>query len=701
MHRTFASLLLLLALLAPRALAQTAVHQPERPVPLADPEKSVAMPTLEPAVDTLAFPDLLSCTRTTKLRLKIHNRGTVADTLNAININSPFIVLLLGNATIAGNSSVEIEVTFAPVVDGAYSTPLTYTYTSGADGSIITDTVIVTGSRLPASYAITGADFGEITVGSSGSATATVTNRNTTTIRIASAEIIPASPDIAIAPGQFPMRVPPGGTGTITLLYTPSAVGDIPPGTTLRVHIDSICPIALDTLITGRGIPGDLVLSRQTIPYDGLLGCHDADSTVTLTNIGKAPVTLTGAVILPGGPSFILVPAFVPVTLAPGDSTPLTVRFAPGPGADASLAGTLRISTTDPLRPTIDIPLGGVRLTHSAALAGPGFPLIGAGSSTSTRRWIINTGTAPMTIGDLRVGAPFAIASTTPGLPATLLPGDSLELELDFAPTVPGEYADSIAIGLIAACDSLAVTVSGSAEDRSIIAGPAVWGDVSGAPGDTVLIPLRIEGDLAVTKVTSFSAGARFNPTLLRPLGVELGGTIIADWRIEAQQLLRGSVQFTARGDRPLSGTGVLVWLRAQVLLGDSTATPVAGSDSVSTNAPRAALSVSPGIFTLSGYCADGGARLVTAGSAAALKSVSPHPIVGSARIEVVLAESGPTTLALLDPLGGEALRLLDGELAPRSYIVTLSAADFPSGVYYLELRTPTQIMRRKVMIVR
>jgi hypothetical protein len=595
-----------------------------------------------------------------------------------------------------------IDLTFAPVIDGAYNTYLIYSYMSGSIPLL--DSVLVTAERLAPSYGIVGADFGDVTVGSSGNASATITNRNGMAIRVASADIIPPSADLAVAPGQFPMTIPPGGSAPIALVYTPASVGAIPAGTTLRVHVDSLCDATLDTSVTGRAIPGGVGANRNAITFASILGCNSADSIVVVRNSGKAPVTITSATIGPigSGRFFTLIPPLVqPLILAPGDSLPLVVRLIPGAGADSTITGTLTIGTSDPLRQTIGVALVGHRLSQSLALTGAGFGTVGAGSTNSARQWIVNTGTAPIDVRDLRGGGPFRVISSVPAVPVTLLPGDSIEVMLEFSPPVPGNYADSIRVGATGVCDSLALPIAAIAEDRSIIPGRARWQDASGAPGDTILIPLTLENALDVAVVRALTAGARFNPSLLRPLGITLDGTIIAGWRVARQAIEPGEIIFTATGTMPLAGTGPIAYLRALVLLGDSTASPLTRGDSAGVDGPRGSLTILPGTFTLTGYCTTGGPRLVANGGDFGLKGIAPNPAREGSEVEFTTVEDGRSELLLIDPLGHERARLVDAILAPRTYIVTLSTADCPSGVYYLELRSGTQVARKKIVIVR
>jgi hypothetical protein len=135
------------------------------------------------------------------------------------------------------------------------------------------------------------------------------------------------------------------------------------------------------------------------------------------------------------------------------------------------------------------------------------------------------------------------------------------------------------------------------------------------------------------------------------------------------------------------------------VMLGDSTASWIIPSDSVRFDSRRATLDLTPGIFTLEGYCVAGGNRLVRIDGNFGLKQAYPNPTSGITDIEFELVEDGPTELVLIDLLGRVATVLVDDNLSAGSHVATLRAAEHPTGLYMLELRTPTQRDVRRLII--
>ncbi len=81
------------------------------------------------------------------------------------------------------------------------------------------------------------------------------------------------------------------------------------------------------------------------------------DQTLTVTNTGNAPLSITG-VISSNNTQFTTAPLTLPLTIPAGGQAQIVVRFfAASVGAQS---GTLSINSNDPTRPTVNIALSGV-----------------------------------------------------------------------------------------------------------------------------------------------------------------------------------------------------------------------------------------------------------------------------------------------------------------------------------------------------
>ncbi len=69
---------------------------------------------------------------------------------------------------------------------------------------------------------------------------------------------------------------------------------------------------------------------------------------------------------------------------------------------------------------------------------------------------------------------------------------------------------------------------------------------------------------------------------------------------------------------------------------------------------------------------------------------------------EIVRQHKGSNVkLIIFDALGREVKTLIDQELDPGSYSVTLDASEFPAGIYFYRLHTSTQIETKRFVVVR
>ncbi len=657
---------------------------------------------LEPSTSRLVFPTLLSCQKEIADTLILRNTGTVIDTIIQIFTEPPtnFLIGTPPPLRIPPGDSMKLPLIFAPNADGTFQVRLIMLVGSCR----IPDTILLEGTRLALRQTLGDLDFGAVSLGGAGSASATVTNNNPSTIRVVGARILPVSSELTLVPGQFPMRIGPGLTGQIQATYAPLIPGSLPAGTRLEVDVDSICSSTLVSNVTGEGVEGGISTSRTQINFGSVLDCRTKEDTVVVRNIGIVPVVVSSATIAPAtATEFAVVGGTLttPTTLAPLDSATVIVRFTPNSPPDGARAATLTFATNDPIRPNVDVSLSGIRISHSLALRGASFGVVGAGTSAQTSYWIVNTGTAPLDLSTVTIAPPYRIIAVSPSLPTTVAPGDSVQVVIEFAPTVVGVYEDTLRMYATNACDSLRLPISAEAVDLRVIVATGMWGSVTAKPGERISVPLTITDDLSSLPVKSVTATLTFNPTAFYPTGVSLQGTVVPTWTVASFVRNPGEATFTVSGNDTLTGPGTVAFVEGIVALGDSIVNDLWSTDTIHTDHPRALIVLGKGSLTLDSLCDVGGNRLVRVDGTFGIKAVRPNPARDLAEVEFETIEDGRTVLTVHDALGRVVSQPVNDALAPRSYVVALSLGDLPSGIYYLELRTPTQVERRRLLIAR
>ena len=104
-----------------------------------------------------------------------------------------------------------------------------------------------------------------------------------------------------------------------------------------------------DLLTTARGGGADIDLNRAEAVFGGVRGTTSAAQKVIVENTGTAPLVVRRlAVVGPHRNAFGVSPPQLPLTLAPGDSESVNVRFAPGRRQVGALRAALLVVSNDP-----------------------------------------------------------------------------------------------------------------------------------------------------------------------------------------------------------------------------------------------------------------------------------------------------------------------------------------------------------------
>ena len=99
--------------------------------------------------------------------------------------------------------------------------------------------------------------------------------------------------------------------------------------------------------------------------------------------------------------------------------------------------------------------------------------------------------------------------------------------------------------------------------------------------------------------------------------------------------------------------------------------------------------------------CRQGGERLFDDRGGALSLGTRPNPFNDAAEIEFTITESGLTRMMVMDALGRNASVLLDEWLPAGRYREVLDGSKLATGMYHLVLQTPSQIVRRMVLLLK
>lgn len=190
------------------------------------------------------------------------------------------------------------------------------------------------------------------------------------------------------------------------------------------------------------------------------LGDEEA-ALITISNVGDADLSL-GALRIAGSGAFTVNTAETEPILGPGDSTTALVTFTP---FDATDAAALRITSDDPYRSTVDVPLTGA-LNVPMLVFSPdplAFGTLSVGESATETVTMSNEGAAELRVNSmLLTGDGFSVA--LPETPFTLAPGASTPMDVRFEAATEGLFDGRIwaETNTLAGSESLVLSGEGS-----------------------------------------------------------------------------------------------------------------------------------------------------------------------------------------------------------------------------------------------
>lgn len=423
----------------------------------------------------------LSVSQFTSQSFKLRNTGDSNITLNSIidPVDSTYSVVnkipLLGVELVPGAEYV-FSVKYAPTTSGTNVSSFTIKTDAGdrtvsLQGQGISgnqlkmnvDTlsqVTVPGDTSTTPVKVDAIDFGSLSLGTSSTKSMTIKNVGIIPYKITSISGIGTYSTIysssagfnisSIDANSFPITLNPAQSITVSMVYwSPVADEKIQ-----QIQINTDNPsLTQSVYLYGKTTAPTPNLSLTTLDF-GSVSASPAghkDLTFSISNSGNDTLKISSFGAVPNG--FSIVSPTLPITIQPGNSSLVTVRFTPS--ENSSYSGAIAAASNDPL--TTDSLTGISTLVINLKGTGTGpklkvtpsqldFGLVGANTNKKMSLTLLNTGNAPLTINSLAgIATPFTYE--TPGsLPIQLLPNTSVAVYVKYSPTVVGSNQSSIVI---------------------------------------------------------------------------------------------------------------------------------------------------------------------------------------------------------------------------------------------------------------
>ena len=274
--------------------------------------------------------------------------------------------------TLAGGQSVTCTVTFAPQAAGNDSGRISIAFsssngkgensTSSSSSTILS--VSVSGTAVTSGQLASwpgSLNFGNIQVGSQQSQWETLTNIGGSNVTIS--QVINAGPGFSFSGLNLPTTLTPNHSVTFSTTFAPQTASNASGAITVSSNASNP---TLTIPETGIGAPqGQLVISPATANFGNVTVGTRASQAGTLSATG-ASVTVSSASV--SNLEFSLSGASLPLTIAAGQSVPITMTFAPQ--ASGTTSGMLSITSNAANSPTESLSGNGVLATpHSVSLS--------------------------------------------------------------------------------------------------------------------------------------------------------------------------------------------------------------------------------------------------------------------------------------------------------------------------------------------
>ena len=279
-------------------------------------------------------------------------------------------------------------------------------------------------------------NLGTVDLGNSISGQVTFTARRSvtvTTVSSTSSEFVAGSPTPAL-----PATLAQGDRLTIPVTFTPSRVGIR--STAIVVQADG-APVSSPVTGIGRRPEPVLSLAPPVVSFGGAPVNHQVNGTLTISNVGGAPLVING-VSSPGEPfSASGVPASG-TTLGSGQSVTVTLTFAPtqvGAFGDQVVVDSSAGQQTVPLSGSAALP-GNLVLTPGALQ----FGTVPVGQSKVLEFEISNTGGSRVTVTKSKPPGLAVGFTNTDNLQegAAIAAGETKTLHVQFQPQNAGSVTD-------------------------------------------------------------------------------------------------------------------------------------------------------------------------------------------------------------------------------------------------------------------
>ena len=309
-----------------------------------------------------------------------------------------------------------------------------------------------TASQL--SLSTTSLKYGNVLVDSKSTQAVTLKNSGSSDVNISQLNVSGAG--FSVSGVAVPVTLPAGQSMALQATFAPTAGGSVNGSVTITSDAQTAnSAVALSG--TGVSATYTMSLTPGSVSFGNLNVGSSATQTVQVSNTGNSSVTVTQ--VAASGAGVSVSGLSVPATLAPSQSVPLTVKFAPSTGG--SVAGSITVTNSDSVNAVAAVTGAGVQAGLNVTPASASFGSVVTGSTNSQTIQLKNTGSASLSISQIAAsGSGFSVTGVS--VPLTLGPGATTTFNVQYAPTAAGSATGSVSIISNAPNSPATVALSGT-----------------------------------------------------------------------------------------------------------------------------------------------------------------------------------------------------------------------------------------------
>jgi hypothetical protein len=364
----------------------------------------------------------------------------------------------------------------------------------------------------------TSLSFGSVTVNTTSQAVTLVVTNGGGPVSIQ--QISSSLPEFVIISSAMPINLGPHGSASIQVVFRPDAARTFSGTIVLQTSRKNSATISISgtgTTVAPTPSPSYLLSANaSSLNLGKMLVGTSTSQTLAVTNTGTGSVNISSVNISQAttGSGFSVSGFTGALTLAAGQSLPLTVSFAPTtPGIASGSLNVVSSATNSPA--VISLSGSGVQPMISVVPASVSFGKVTVGVTNTQTFTISNPGTASLSIGQASLAGTGFSLSGGMATPVSVPPGGSTAVTVGFTPPSATSYSGNLTLTDNAPNSPVVVALAGSGVSPVLQITPSPssvsFGSITTQTSATQNLTLTNTGNSSVSVSQIAASGAGFS----------------------------------------------------------------------------------------------------------------------------------------------------------------------------------------------